>query len=133
MAERIQQVRRTADGDEVVKTTRVVDDDLPVAAETDRDTTATRVIWFIAGVLLALLAFRFVLILLGANPSNSFAHFIYTVSYPFAAPFFGLFGYNLQYGVSRFELSTLVAMLVYTLIAFGLTRLVTITRPRSRV
>lgn len=90
---------------------------------------AARVIWYIAGVLLVLLAFRFVFALLGANPNNGFANFIYTVSHPFVAPFFGLFGYNLRYGVSRFETYTLVAMAVYTVIAWGLARLVTLNRP----
>jgi hypothetical protein len=87
---------------------------------------AARVIWYIAGVLLVLLAFRFVLALLGANPSNGFANFIYTASHPFVSPFFSLFGYNLHYGVSRFETYTLVAMLVYAVIAWGLARLATI-------
>jgi uncharacterized protein YggT (Ycf19 family) len=88
---------------------------------------AARVIWFIAGILLTLLAFRFVLALLGANPNNAFADFIYTTSHPFVAPFFSLFNYQLQYGVSRFEIYTLVAMAVYGIVAYGLVRLVTIT------
>ncbi len=85
-----------------------------------------RVIWYVAGVLLVLLGIRFVLALLAANPGNGFANFIYTVSHPFVAPFFSLFGYNLRYGVSRFELYTLVAMAIYALIAYGLAKLVTI-------
>jgi len=89
-----------------------------------------RIIWFIAGILLILLAFRFVFALLGANPNNGFANFIYTTSHPFVAPFFGLFGYDLRYGVSRFESFTLVAMAVYALIAWGLARLVTLAEPR---
>jgi len=93
---------------------------------------AARVIWYIAGVLLVLLAFRFVLALLGANPNNGFANFIYSVSHPFVAPFFGLFGYNLRYGVSRFETFTLVAMAVYAIIAWGLAKLVTLNQPRPQ-
>jgi uncharacterized protein YggT (Ycf19 family) len=93
-------------------------------------TLAARIIWYIAGVLLILLAFRFVLALLGANPNNGFANFIYSVSHPFVAPFFGLFGYNLRYGVSRFETYTLVAMAVYAVVAWGLARLATIEQPR---
>jgi len=93
---------------------------------------AARIIWYVAGVLLTILAFRFILTLLGANPDNFFANFIYTVSHPFVAPFFSLFGYNLQYGVSRFEIYTLVAMAVYAIIAYGLERLVTIGQPSSR-
>ena len=87
---------------------------------------ATRIVWYLAGVLLVLLAFRFVLALLGANPYNGFANFIYTVSHPFVAPFFSLFGYNLRYGVSRFETFTLVAMAVYTVVAYGITYLINI-------
>jgi hypothetical protein len=93
------------------------------------ENVAARVIWYVAGVLLVLLAFRFVFALLGANPNNGFANFIYTVSHPFVAPFFSLFGYNLRYGISRFETYTLVAMAVYAVIAWGLARLVTLNRP----
>ncbi|HET6864223.1 MAG TPA: hypothetical protein VFH37_03455, partial [Candidatus Saccharimonadales bacterium] len=83
-----------------------------------------RVIWFVAGVILILLAFRFVLSLLGANTTNGFANFIYTTSHPFVAPFFSLFKYNnINYGVSRFEVYTLFAMLVYAAVAWLLTTL----------
>ena len=88
-----------------------------------------RVIWFVAGVILILLAFRFVLSLLGANTTNGFANFIYTTSHPFVAPFFSLFKYNnINYGVSRFEVYTLFAMLVYTAVAWLLTTLVDVSR-----
>jgi hypothetical protein len=92
-----------------------------------------RVIWYIAGVLLVLLAFRFVLAILGANPANGFASFIYDTSHPFVAPFFSLFGYNLQYGTSKFEAFTLVAMAVYAILAWGLTKLVTLNRPAAQL
>lgn len=89
-------------------------------------TVVERVIWYVAGVLLALLALRFILALLGANPGNSFANFIYTASHPFVTPFFGLFSYDQRLGIGRFEIYTLVAMAVYALIAWGLARLFTI-------
>ncbi len=95
----------------------------------DGRATAVRVVWFIAGVLLVLLAFRFVLALIGANPANGFANFIYSTSHPFVAPFFSLFSYRLQYGVTRFEVFTLVAMAVYSVVAFGIARLLVIDRP----
>jgi hypothetical protein len=91
-------------------------------------TVISRVIWYVAGVLLVLLGLRFVFALLGANPSNGFANFIYSASHPFVSPFFTLFGYSIHYGVSRFEIFTLVAMAIYALIAYGLSKLVTITR-----
>jgi uncharacterized protein YggT (Ycf19 family) len=91
---------------------------------------AARIIWFIAGVILVLLAFRFVLALLGANAANGFANFIYSASHPFVAPFFSLFSYNQQLGTAKVEIYTLVAMAVYAIIAWGLARLVTLNQPR---
>lgn len=91
---------------------------------------AARIITFITSALLILLALRFALVLLGANPANGFADFIYDISHPFVSPFFGLFGYDLNYGVSRFETYTLVAMAVYAIVGYGLARLVTLGQPR---
>jgi hypothetical protein len=89
----------------------------------------SRVIWFVAGVIILLLAFRFVLSLLGANTTNGFAQFIYNTSHPFVAPFFNLFSYNnIQYGVSRLEVYTVVAILVYAAIAWALSALANIGR-----
>lgn len=124
MAERVEKVTKVVEPTDSTTTHEVSESRVGGA------TLAARVIWFIAGVIIILLAFRFVLTLLGANQANGFANFIYSTSHPFVAPFFGLFGYNLQYGVSRFELYTLVAMAVYAIIAWGLARLVTLAQPR---
>jgi uncharacterized protein YggT (Ycf19 family) len=98
----------------------------PVVA---RPSILSQIIWFVAGVILILLAFRFLLSLLGANTTNSFAHFIYSASHPFVAPFFGLFNYNnIQYGISRFEVYTLVAIAVYAAVAWILSYLANIGR-----
>ncbi len=127
MEEPTRQVRETTTqvGDTVQTTQEVVE---PKREAVRKQNIAARLVWFVTGVILTLLALRFVLILLGANPNNGFADLVYTLSYPFAAPFFGLFGYSLEYGVSRVEISTLVAMAVYTLIAYGIAKLVTITQ-----
>lgn len=93
--------------------------------------TVTRLIYWLTNAVLALLTIRFVLSLLGANQANAFASFIYSLSYPLVAPFFGLFGYTMQYGVARFELETLVAMLVYALVGYGIARLVAAARGRD--
>jgi uncharacterized protein YggT (Ycf19 family) len=91
---------------------------------------AERIVWLIAGLLLVLLAFRFVFALFGANPNNGFASFIYTASQPFVAPFFNIFKYNyIDNGVGRFEFFTLVAMAVYAVIAAIIARVVTLNRP----
>jgi uncharacterized protein YggT (Ycf19 family) len=89
-----------------------------------------RVILWVTGLILALLGIRVVLSLLGANQVNPFASLIYGLTAPLVAPFFGLFGYTMQYGVVRFEIETLVAMLVYALIGYGLARLAGLGRIR---
>lgn len=82
----------------------------------------TQIVWYILGLLEALLAFRFVLRLLAANPSAGFSSFIYSVSYPFAAPFLSVFRSTKIEG-SVFEWTTLLAMLVYWLIAWGIVKM----------
>ncbi len=134
MVDRIEEVEETTvRQSEPVQTTRRVTTadtaETRTAVRTgDGDRTIERVIYYITGVLLTLLAFRFVLSLLGANRENPFADFIFGVSYPFVAPFFGLFGYDVQYGVSRFEIETLVAIAVYALLAYGIVKLIRIVR-----
>lgn len=101
----------------------------PDAPETvSGPTLLARVITFLTGLLLVLLGFRFLLALLGANPGNAFASFIYDASHPFVAPFFSLFNYDLQEGRSRFEIYTLVAAAVYAFVGWALARLATIGR-----
>ena len=128
MSEDIQKVSETTTrtGDTVQKTTEVNDS----RANADhQQNIAERVVWYVAGIILVLLGFRFVLSLLGANTTNGFANFIYSTSHPFVAPFFSLFNYrNYAYGVSRFEMYTLVAIIFYAVIAWGIARLVTLDR-----
>ncbi len=92
---------------------------------------AARIVWFIAGVIIALLVLRLVLLMLAANDNTSFVSGIYALSAIFAAPFFGIFNYQPTYGEFTFEVSTVVAIIVYALVAWGIARLVTITRPNS--
>jgi hypothetical protein len=88
-----------------------------------------RFVWYVAGTIIVLLGLRFLLALLGANTTNAIADAVYSFSKIFVAPFFNLFSYdNIQYGVSRFELYTLVAMIFYALVAWGLVKLVNINR-----
>ncbi len=80
-------------------------------------------IYLLFGILEGLLAIRFVLPLLGANPDAGFAQFIYSITKPFLAPFAGLFG-AARFGGSVFEVNPLVAILVYALIAWVLVKAV---------
>jgi hypothetical protein len=137
MAERVEHTREISDLDGTTsRTTQVVEKDgdvrPAVAEQAHGQAVVTRIVWYVAGILLVLLGSRFVLVLLGANPSNGFANFIYSASHPFVAPFFGLFSYDLRYGVSRFETFTLVAMAVYALIALAIARLININRPAEQ-
>lgn len=91
-----------------------------------------RVIWFFVGVITALLALRFVLLLLAANRDAGFVDFIYTVSSLFVAPFVGIFG-EPAYGESVLEVSSLLAIAVYALVGWGLAKLVTLSRPHEEV
>lgn len=129
MAERVERVTNVREAPTGTNSAQTVTNEV-TERRVDGAVLAARVIRFLFGILLVLLAFRFVLVLLGANSSNGFANFIYSTSHPFVSPFFGLFGYKLQYGASHFELYTLIAMAVYALIGYGLARLVTIGRPQ---
>jgi len=90
-----------------------------------------QVVWYILGIIEALLAFRFVLKLLGANAAAGFTNFIYSVSYLFAAPFLAVFQTSRVVSGSLFEWSTLLAMLVYLLIAKGIIKLFVMSKTVS--
>lgn len=82
----------------------------------------TQIVWYVLALLEALLAFRFVLKLMAANPGAGFTTFIYGVTYVFAAPFLAVFPRSQVEG-SILEWTTLLAMLVYWLIAFAIIHL----------
>lgn len=116
-----------ANGAQVQQETRKVNTDVTV----DSKSTAANVVWYILGVIEVLLAFRFVLKLLGANPESGFVDFIYNVSGVLTAPFDNIFGVaSTKSGEihSVFEPSILVAMAVYALIAWGVVKLLNVNR-----
>ena len=102
---------------------RVVDPAADKAASVD---WVNRLIWFIVGLMAALLAIRFILLATGANASAGFAQLIYNLTEWMVAPFAALFG-NITYpGAEQtgvFEPASLVAIVVYVLLGFLLTRL----------
>ena len=91
----------------------------------------TRIVWYLAILLEVLLVFRFFLKLLAANPSAGFTLFVYGVTLPFVAPFLTVFRITKIEG-SVFEWTTLLAMLVYWIIAWAIAKLFLISRPVSR-
>lgn len=79
-------------------------------------------IYLLFGIIEGLIAIRFALRLLGANPDAGFAAFVYGVTAPLLAPFVGLFG-TPQYNGSVLELHSIVAIVAYALLAWVLAKL----------
>lgn len=92
---------------------------------------ATYVIWLVAGLLEALLAFRVGLKLIAANPANPFAMAIYGFTNLFVFPFAGLTITPAANG-AVLEISTLIAMVVYALVFWAVERLVWVILYRPR-
>lgn len=85
-----------------------------------------KIIYYLLGLLETLLIFRFIFKLLGANPQSGFVAGIYAITGGMLAPFSGIFSPFITRGAetqSVFEPATLIGMLVYALIAWGLVRL----------
>ncbi len=95
--------------------------------------TIAHLVWLIAMIIVVLLGIRFFFVLFGANPANGFVNFIYSVSYPFARPFFGIFAYKINYGIARLEVASLVAIAIYIIAAFIISRLLTLNHNQSTV
>ena len=87
-----------------------------------------QIIWYVLGVIEIMLGFRMTLKALGANPLSGFTSLIYAVSDPLALPFQGILGTSFTQG-SVFEWSTLIAAVVYLLIAVGIIQLAQILKP----
>lgn len=72
-------------------------------------------IWLVVGVIVILLAMRFALFLLAANPTNGFASFIYSVTDVLVAPFATLLAAPTFTDGAIIDVSALIAMAVYLL------------------
>ena len=100
-----------------------------VHTKTDSKTTAVNLIWYLYGLISILLGIRMFMKLFGANSANGFVDFIYSVSGVLSVSFDTIFGVtkaeagNTQ---SVFEPSILVAIAVYALVAWGITKLLTL-------
>lgn len=99
-----------------------------------RAATAERIkqiIYFVFGAISVLLAVRFVLLLLGASQASPFVQFVYGLSGVFALPFTGIFG-EPSFNASVIEWASLVGIVVYSLVAWGLAKLVDVTYAPTR-
>jgi len=90
-----------------------------------------QLVYLVFGLIEGLIAIRFVLKALGANPSAGFAQLIYAITAPLVAPFYGLFGNPTAQG-SVLEVHSIVALIVYALLAWLVVRLTWILVGESR-
>ena len=104
----------------VEKTAATVSD--PYAARRLGAARVVQGIYLGFAVIEALIAMRIVLHALGANPNAGFAQLVYGLTAPLVAPFAGLFG-NPQANGSVLELQSIVALVVYALVAWLLGKL----------
>lgn len=125
----------TADG-------AVVGQDVGTAAMVDhaeaRRSTAdwlTGLISLIVGVVAILIAIRIVLKLLAANTESGFTHFIYGITGPLVGPFQNIFGTPSANNGAVFEISSVLAIAIYLLVGWLITRLLVlvIDRPTTGV
>jgi uncharacterized membrane protein len=95
---------------------------------------ATQLIWLMIGLLETILALRVIFKLIAVNAANPFAALLYKVTDIFVAPFASLTG-AFTFGGMVLEISSIIAMIVYLLIAWALERIVYVLfyRPRGPV
>lgn len=96
----------------------------------DSAVVAQRVVWYIAGFIITFLALRVLLLLLAANQGNFFVDLVYGVGGFFAAPFSGIFG-SPTFGQSFFDTASVVAIVVYALLAWGIAKAFTLGGSRE--
>lgn len=89
-----------------------------------------QVIWYILGIVEVVLTFRILLKFLGASTFSGFTNFIYAISGPFATPFAGILGTTVSSNLV-FEWSTLIAMAVYAIVAYGIVALFQLVKPTN--
>ena len=103
-------------------------------ATADQNSKIARVVYivyFVFAGLEMLLGVRVLLHLLAVNPDNGFATFINTLSGLFVAPFATLLQ-NPAFGGMVLEVTTMVAMLVYAILAWVIGRVIWLTMSRTR-
>lgn len=83
----------------------------------------SKLLWFIAAVVIGLIVFRFALMLMAANPANGFVDFIYSFTDIFVAPFAGIVGSPALDTGSVVDTASIFAVIVYLLATWALVAL----------
>jgi hypothetical protein len=94
----------------------------------------TQLIWLFISLLMTAIGLRIVFKLIGVNEANQFASLLYRVTDLFVAPFNSLVGAPSAGGMVL-EISSIIAMIVYLMIAWALVSIVSVLfyRPRGPV
>lgn len=119
--------------EEVVTSTNTNKDKIvstPIRTGATRSQTNEYLVYYFFGVLETLLVFRLILKIAGAGFNSWFVSILYTITRFFIIPFEGIFrkaSINGIETVSIFEPSTIVAIIVYGVLAFGIVKLIRIS------
>ena len=89
----------------------------------------TQLVWLLFGILEALIGLRVLLKLIAANPNSPFAALVYNLSSLFVWPFSGLTRTPAAEGMVL-DIPSIIAMLVYALVAWAIVRLIWIVLDR---
>ena len=113
--ERKEQVQVIRDGD-YAQRRRVVE-----YAPSTQDVVVSRVtqfLWLIVTAVVALIGFRFVFALIGANPANNFVEAIYNITDVFVSPFNGIISTPDVTNGGVFDMAAVFAIFVYFIAAW---------------
>lgn len=115
---------------ETIKTNERSSRETPESSQVSNTKTVEQVIYFLFGALEVLLVFRLIFKLAGASFGSAFVQMIYGLTGIFIWPFEGIFRRGLSQGLettSVLEPSTIVAIIAYAILAWGIVKLVRIS------
>jgi len=105
--------------------------DIAIGHQNSAVARIVNIVYFLFGALELLLAVRVILFLIGANMENSFASFVDELSSPFITLFANLLENPTLGTTGVLEVTTLIAMLVYAILAWLVGRFIWLTLSRS--
>lgn len=104
--------------------------------EASNTQTTEYLVYYVLGALEILLAFRLVLKIAGASMVSGFVKVVYALTGIFVMPFEGIFRKGFAQGVettSVLEPATIVALIVYAILAWGIVKFVRISSGEKQV
>lgn len=108
----------------------------PIRSGATNSQTREYLVYYFFGALEVLLVFRLILKVTGASLNSWFVSVIYTLSRFFIMPFEGMFRRVTTQGVettSVLEPATIVAMIVYAIMAIGIVKLIRISSREEQI